>query len=131
MSAALDRWLTRLYHAVGASLFLGLCAIVSYTAGDWHWLDQVRSSELPPPEVSPGGVLGQGRGIVRGADCALQAAHRPPSVGPARRRAMRPDIALDAPPWDRDGRPETVETEASADCLCGRVTTGPRTAGEP
>ena len=70
MSAALDRWLTRLYHAVGGGLFLGLCAIVSYAAGDRH-------------QVAP------------------------------------PANAVDAPPWDRDGRPRTIETEIPADFPCG------------
>lgn len=46
MSAVLDRWLTRLYHTVGAALLLALCAVVSYTAGDGPRPCRARSAEL-------------------------------------------------------------------------------------
>ncbi|WP_375454099.1 hypothetical protein [uncultured Methylobacterium sp.] len=46
MSAVLDRWLTRLYHTVGAALFLALCAVGAYTAGDGPRPSRVRSAEL-------------------------------------------------------------------------------------
>lgn len=119
MSAALDRWLTRLYHAVGGSLFLALCAFVSYTAGDWHGPYRVRSTDLLTPEVAPGGALRQTRVIAYGAECALHVTRRLQSLGADGRRVMLPEIAFDAPPWDRDGRPQTIETEIPADFPCG------------
>lgn len=90
MSAALDRWLTRLYHAVGGSLFLAACACVSYSAGDWPWPDHVRSAERPTPDVPSG-------------------AARPDGC-----RAMLPGAARDAPPRDPDGTPRTVGTDIPA-----------------
>ena len=119
MSAALDRWLTRLYHAVGGSLFLGLCAIVSYAAGDRHRPDRVGSSVLPASEVAPGGALRQARVIADLAECTLPDARRLHSVGPDRHQVAPPANAGDAPPWDRDGRPRTIETEIPADFPCG------------
>lgn len=94
MKAALDRWLTRLYHAVGGGLFLAVCAVVSYTAGDWNWPDRVRSAELATPDVPPG------------------------AARPDRCRAMRPGAARDAPLWDLDGKPRTVRTDIPAEFPC-------------
>lgn len=119
MSAVLDRWLTRLYHTVGGSLFLALCAVVAYTAGDWHWPYRVRSADLLTPEVAPGGTLRQTRVIDYGADCALRYLRRLQSAGPDGRRVMLPEVVFDAPPWDRDGRPQTTETPVPADFPCG------------
>ena len=133
MSAALDRWLTRLYHAVGGSLFLGLCAIVAYAAGDRHRPDRVRSPELlapelpapkllapklPAPEVAPGGALRPARVIADLAECTLRDMRRLHGAGPDRHR-VTPSFAVDAPPRDRDGRPETIRTEIRGALPCG------------
>ena len=123
MSAALDRWLTRLYHAVGGSLFLGLCAIVAYAAGDRHRPDRVWSPELlapklPAPEVAPGGALRPARVIADLAECTLRDMRRLHGAGPDRHR-VTPSFAVDAPPRDRDGCPETIRTEIRGALPCG------------
>ena len=119
MSAALDHWLTRLYRAVGGALFLALCGVLAYGAGDRRRPCCVRSAVLLTPEVAPGGTVRQTRVIAYDADCALRFVGRLQSLGPDGRRVMLPGIAFDGPPWDRDGKPRTTETDIPADFPCG------------
>ncbi|GJE59747.1 hypothetical protein [Methylobacterium trifolii] len=122
MSAILDRWLTRLYRLIGSALVLAACGFVSYTAGDWHWPYHVLSAELSTPEVAPGGTLRQTRVIRYRAECEIRSERRLQSTGPEGRRVMLPQIAFGTPPWDRDGKPQTTETEVPADFPCGPAT---------
>lgn len=116
MSAVLDRWLTRLYHTVGAALFLALCAVVSYTAGDGPRPYRVRAAELLRT-TGPGIRTDLSRGpapIVDGPSAVCTwvrriLARRPDTVAPCRVTCMRrsssarPMPGLDASDTARSG----------------------------
>lgn len=119
MMFRITRRLLMLGHIAGAALFLLLCPIAAFQAGDWHWPYIVQSIDVAPDPVPRGGTLSVYATRVYLDNCDLSFARRIESVSqPSESPTVLPTEHV-ATPWRFNGRAQTLNIAIPRDFPCG------------
>ncbi|MCJ2088349.1 hypothetical protein MKK88_20510 [Methylobacterium sp. E-005] len=130
MMFRLSRRLLMIAHIAGAVLFLLLCPVVAFQAGDWHWPYVVQSVDVAPDPVPRGGTLSILATRVYLDNCDLTFARQIESVSQPNEQPTVLKTETIATPWRFNGRAQTLNVAIPRDFPCGsaQIRTSPSAA---